>query len=155
MKPFTLRQFIKESNRIEGIERPVRPAEMKAHETLLACDVVTVEDMQGFVMQVAMERLRERPGMDVYVGNHHPIPGGPEVRAELTRLLEQASMMTPYELHRRFEYLHAFQDGNGRSGRALWLWRRGGIERAPLGFLHSYYYESLAAMQGEDNGKSD
>ena len=50
-----------------------------------------------------------------------------------------------YVLHCRYESLHPFTDGNGRSGRALWLWMMGGIEEAPLGFLHTWYYQSLEA----------
>lgn len=42
-----------------------------------------------------------------------------------------------------YETLHPFTDGNGRSGRALWLWAMGGIHRAPLGFLHHFYYQAL------------
>jgi Fic family protein len=38
-------------------------------------------------------------------------------------------------------------DGNGRSGRAIWLWQmlrqEGG---APLGFLHHFYYQTLEAQ---------
>lgn len=36
-------------------------------------------------------------------------------------------------------------DGNGRSGRAIWAWMRLKENRDPfqLGFLHSFYYESL------------
>jgi hypothetical protein len=36
-------------------------------------------------------------------------------------------------------------DGNGRSGRALWLWCMRG--RAPLGFLHQFYYQTLGAAE--------
>ena len=38
-------------------------------------------------------------------------------------------------------------DGNGRSGRVLWLYNMGGIERVPLGFLHTFYYQALDASR--------
>lgn len=31
--------------------------------------------------------------------------------------------------------------------RALWLWVMGGIENAPLGFLHTFYYQTLEVQQ--------
>ena len=36
---------------------------------------------------------------------------------------------------------HPFTDGNGRSGRALWLWQMN--NHAPFGFLHTFYYQTL------------
>ena len=48
------------------------------------------------------------------------------------------------ETHVRYELLHPFLDGNGRSGRALWLWLMG---QAPLGFLHTFYYQTLSAAR--------
>ena len=48
-----------------------------------------------------------------------------------------------WALHKHFESLHPFLDGNGRTGRALWLWMMGGIAQVPLGFLHTFYYQTL------------
>ena len=48
----------------------------------------------------------------------------------------------------RYETLHPFMDGNGRSGRILWAWQMIEHNIAPglsLGFLHAYYYQTLAA----------
>lgn len=62
----------------------------------------------------------------------------------LERTLKIASeIMSPFTTHLRYESIHPFSDGNGRSGRALWLWQMKG--RAPLGFLHQFYYQTLAA----------
>ena len=51
----------------------------------------------------------------------------------------------PAEYHQRYETLHPFMDGNGRSGRALWAWQRLQRGESPfaLGFLWAYYYETL------------
>jgi len=160
MRRFSLRDFIKESNRIEGI--PVISAwDISAHEELLAKEVLTVGALADFVTAVAPgAQLRIAPGMDVRVGMFFPIGGGERVAMGLDNLLYRANQHRAgllgrdpsrahmaYRLHVDYETLHPFTDGNGRSGRALWLWMMGGIAAAPLGFLHTFYYQSLGASR--------
>ena len=47
-------------------------------------------------------------------------------------------------------------DGNGRSGRALWLWQMVNQHNYDmrLGFLHLWYYQSLQAGQ-VDSGDNE
>lgn len=85
--------------------------------------------------------------VDDGVGDYIAPPGGPDVRAELDRLIFCANhrTMDAHTLHIEYEMLHPFMDGNGRSGRLLWLWMREG--RAPIGFLHRFYYDTLSRAQ--------
>lgn len=153
--------FIEESNRIERIKRKPLPIEISAHEVLLERRKLDVEDLVTFVGLVSDGELRERPGRNVWIGGAawRPPPGGPLIRAHLDLLLAQinhtgdkewpGAVLTPWEAHCRYETLHPFTDGNGRSGRALWAWQMLRLERDPFirPFLHSWYYESLNAAR--------
>jgi Fic/DOC family len=147
-----LRNFVSESNRIEGITRPPTADEVAAHSAFLALRRPTTDRLCAFVEAVAQAPLRERIGMDVRVGSHVPPRGSPHMRAQVDRLLHVVTNRawgTPYEIHVRFELLHPFMDGNGRSGRVLWAWcmRRDGQDPLALPFLHRFYYQALDAAR--------
>ena len=141
MKLFTLEDFVRESNRIEGIDRDPTDKEFLVHADLMSRDGISVGDMERFVAIVQPGAvIRNRVGLDVRVGNHIAPRGGAHMERELHGILQDPS---PYRAHIQYEMLHPFTDGNGRSGRALWLKLMGGIHRAPLGFLHHFYYQTL------------
>lgn len=151
MRPNQIRDFVTESNRIEGIHRPPTPDEVDALTAFLGVRVVLPEDITTLaaVFQPGAI-LRDCVGLDVRVGTHRPPPGGPEILGLLNGVLGQAIWgVHPYTVHHAYEKLHPLTDGNGRSGRALWLWgmRRLGArawnQALTLGFLHCWYYESL------------
>ncbi len=154
MTPLTLEDFVRESNRIEGIVRSKRSLqfarEVAATQEFVNCAHPTVALLSSFVATVtgadAPAVLRDKHGLNVRVGNHVAPEGGPLITQALETLLRNLGRLTPFQAHVEYECLHPFTDGNGRSGRVLWLWMQRG--RAPLGFLHQWYYQTLTAAQG-------
>ena len=151
MSAGSLTLFVRDSNAIEGILRDPADNELEAHRRLLACDYLTRKSVEDFVFDICGKKLRSEPGMNVRVGPHLPPLGGPEIAAELVLLLESINrrMVDRFEAHVRYETLHPFQDGNGRSGRAIWAWmmQREGRNSFELPFLHRWYYDSLEASR--------
>ena len=138
-----IEDFVRESNRIEGILRDPLPIEVFATQGFLEHKSLHVGHLTGLVSSLQPDaKLRDRYGLDVRVGNHFPPKGSPEIGKNLQTLLDEinAGRLNPYSAHVRYETLHPFTDGNGRSGRAIWLWQ---MKSAPLGFLHHFYYQSL------------
>ena len=145
LRSFSLRGFVAESNMIERILF-VNAEDIFSHNTLLKAPLLTIDILTAFVEGVTGGRhmLRDTVGMDVRVGKHYPPFGGPNVVRSLERFVNVLPELTPYRAHLAFEKLHPYLDGNGRCGRAIWLYMMGGIDKAPLGFLHHWYYQSLA-----------
>lgn len=143
---FQIKAFLRESNRIEGIARVPFATEVKAFTEFLLVDAVTVENLSNLQNVFAPGKpLRDRVGMNVRVGSYAAPRGGPEIRDDLEQILRTLGARRPWETHVDFERVHPFTDGNGRSGRALWAWQmiRHGKDPFALGFLHSFYYQTL------------
>lgn len=144
-------KFITESNHIEGINRAPSDKEIAAHQEFLQLESIEIKDLTKFVsIYQPNAKLREKSGVDVFIGNHTPISGGSAVVGELTIILAQANATRgikkeAHYVHCLYEQLHPYTDGNGRSGRMLWLWMM--HNNAPLGFLHTFYYSTLDAFR--------
>lgn len=146
-----LRFFVTESNHIEGIHRQPTQKELDTTAVFLTLEAPTVSDLQQLVNVYQPDAvLRDRVGLNVRVGNHVAPPGGPDIRPALNIILLNIPANSPWKTHVAYETLHPFTDGNGRSGRALWAWQMLQRERQdglPLGFLHQFYYQTIAASR--------
>lgn len=139
-----LRKFLVESNKIESVST-VSDTEVQVAEAFLEMPTIHIADLVSFVKTTQPDAvLRDKQGLDVIVGDHRPPRGGPHLRNELELLLIRINSgeIDAYRAHIEYERLHPFTDGNGRSGRMLWLWQ---MKKAPLGFLHTFYYQVLRA----------
>jgi hypothetical protein len=144
--------FVKESNAIEGIVRSPTEQELKATQNFLGLDFLSVNAVIDLVRVYQPGAvLRDQSGaaqINVRVGNHIAPAGGPSIRTRLEDLIVDANVkMNPYWIHCRYETLHPFSDGNGRSGRAIWMWQM--QNKTDLGFLHAWYYQSLQDWRRE------
>ncbi len=137
--------FITESNAIEGIHDAPSDEEISAYIDFRSVRTVRLEDIVALVSVVQPgAAIRDRPGMNVTVGDHVPPGGGPGIPLALDMLLADEGMC-PMDLHHRYLFLHPFTDGNGRSARALWLHRRG-WDYGRGSFLEQWYHASLMAL---------
>ena len=142
--------IVRESNGIEDIFRDPSPAEMEAFYEIMNAKIVTVSGLTDFVIACTGigAPLRDRIGLDVQVGDCIAPPGGIEIAENLEDLLDETDEISAYELYLRYENLHPFVDGNGRSGRALYHRRLGPNGRSMrIGFLRDFHYRVLASQQ--------
>lgn len=145
-----IENFIKESNKIEGIFREPSEAEFVEFYRFMMLDEITVQDLERFVLVYQPDaRLRNVVGSNVRVGSHFPPAGGLNILVDLTALLEEVNSknLNAFKAHIIYEFLHPFTDCNGRSGRMLWAWQ---MQDLSLGFLHRLYYQTLENVRKDD-----
>ena len=140
--------FLVESNKIEGIEG-TNEVQIIAFKKFMMLDILSVKDIETLAAELHGGRfceLRIHPWQNVQVGGHVAPQGGPLIKPEFKMLLETVNKdgLHPYKVHQWYETLHPFTDGNGRTGRAVWVWQ---MQRYGYwfngSFLHTYYYQSL------------
>jgi Fic family protein len=122
-----------------------QPAEMRiTHEEIFSLHGIMAD---GVMDQGEAGRYRT---IQVRVGSHVPPPSD-DVSGLMFELLEwwnlKAAELSPVlssaVLHYRFEEIHPFADGNGRTGRALALWElyRRGFDSHHIFSVDEFYWE--------------
>lgn len=138
-----LMEFAKESNRIEGITNEGANERMfEKLEAFLKLKKLTVDNVCDFN---EWGILRELEHMNVRIGGNLCFPGGKQVTKYFESIINTLDKRSAYINHVDFERLHPFTDGNGRTGRAIWLWQMRNQHDYDLsrGFLHEWYCQSL------------
>jgi hypothetical protein len=117
--------FVRVSNRMAGIRRDPTAAEISAHRGLLAVNALRVENLELFVHHVAPgASLRGTIDAEGGARDAGP-PSSAALRDDLTTIIlaAQTQSASPGRLHRIYRRLRPFTAGNGRCGRALWMWQ--------------------------------
>lgn len=138
-----LMEFAKESNRIEGITNA--EANERMFEKLGA--FLKLKELTAVRVCEFNEwgKLRHKEGMNVNISGRHCLPGGDSLKHQFALIIHTLLERSAFVNHVDFERLHPFTDGNGRTGRAIWLWQMVTQHNYDLsrGFLHEWYYQSL------------
>ena len=141
----SLQTFITESNKIEN-ESNVK-GELQLYQWFLG-NTLSEENTKTFHMKLAtlrkqlkMKHRGHYRKIPVYIGRKKLLPE--KVKGDMEDFWEliYEEALYPHTAHCIFESIHPFVDLNGRVGRAIWLHMMDG--NAPLGFLHTWYYQSL------------
>ncbi len=127
------------------------------HEDIFKLQSILVAEVMD---QGQAGRYRSIP---VRVGKYFP-PASEDVSGLMFELLEWwnksstelSPILSSAIIHYRFEAIHPFADGNGRTGRALALWElyRRGFDTHHIFSVDEYYWEDRARYYREDSNRS-
>jgi Fic family protein len=141
------KKFATESNQIEG-EKKASRNQVYALQWFIQHEL-TEKNTLEYHRMVAENLPKEQRG--VYRKFEITIGGKPAgtphyaIQNKMDDFFRGIEKMDSWEAHNLFEKIHGFSDYNGRTGRAIWLWKflneEGG--KLNLSFLHRYYYQAL------------
>lgn len=124
-------EFIRESNLIEGIDdRKADIQSWNAWKWLRGQKRISQPVLLELHKRITAGQLSEHESghyrqIQVYVGAHTPPPptiAMGQMYGLLSDLMQNPEGLDPAALHVRFEKIHPFVDGNGRTGRMIWWW---------------------------------
>jgi len=163
-----MQEHIRHSNLIEGIDSPDEDLlSMAAWEWLIGTvghkpgtmSITVILNLHKLITvnQLPPHECGQFRQIQVYVGNHIP-PSGEIMQAEIygwgMDMIQRWQELEPKDMHVRFEKIHPFVDGNGRTGRMLmwlheyWLGREPTLIRSNEADRH-YYYQWFREAQDD------
>ena len=148
------KEFIRHSNLIEGVDNEAEDKQcweawLWLKDQKIISQIVMLELHRKIMINQMGNIAGHFRNVQVYVGNHVP-PNGEIMRGQLygwgLDLLERYDKFTPREMHVRFEKIHPFLDGNGRTGRMLMWWHELKVGQDPTMIRSNeadrhYYYQ--------------
>lgn len=149
-------RFAEESNNIERIYNyEAHLIHEDALREFINLPAISIGDLTNFVSKIQPNAyLRTAPHHRVMIGGREA-PSAAASMQLLDYLIKDVNeeKVTPWEAHTRYEMAHPFIDGNGRSGRALWLWMMVDLEdwHGQFSFLQAYYYQTLSYYSNKIN----
>lgn len=141
--------FMLESNRIEGEDR-LNPGDRGAFDFACKKPIDSLESIKTLHLILGKYLKEDWVGqwreVDVRVGKSRP-----PSHIAVPNLMKGYWIIYPdldsYDAHNRFEFIHPFEDLNGRVGRLIWLSKaiyEGYDFQIP--FLQKYYYQTLSRI---------
>jgi len=136
-----MQEHIHESNLIEGYDIPAYDKQsMRAWKYLEKQDHLSATVLCNLQKLIVTSQNDLKPewighlrNIPVWVGGH-PLPNPEQVRVQLHQWIIDMQIekdWDPKEMHVRFEKIHPFVDGNGRTGRMLMWWHEIKIGKEP------------------------
>ncbi len=156
-----IRKLIRESNLIEGItgEKEIDQSIVAWYYLMDLLMPLTHQAVRKTQKIITINQANLSPGergyyrdmaqVNVRVGTYFP-PDYSQVAQLMDSWLKQYEDLGPWEAHKRFEAIHPFADGNGRTGRMLMWWHeiREGLEPTLIRAKDRQdYYDKLSASR--------